>query len=67
VEVAPETSVDRQNLLVHITYTIDKKTGLSNDSDCQNTKTRDKVVRRELQVAEGELYGVTSLGLSRTA
>jgi len=67
VEVAPETSVDRQNLLVHITYTIDKKKPVSLEriQIVGNTKTRDKVVRRELQVAEGELYSVTGLGLSR--
>jgi len=67
VEVAPETSVDRQNLLVHITYTIDKKKPVSLEriQIVGNTKTRDKVVRREIQVAEGELYSVTGLGLSR--
>jgi outer membrane protein insertion porin family len=30
-----------------------------------NTKTRDKVVRRELQVAEGELYSATAMNKSR--
>ena len=30
-----------------------------------NTKTRDKVIRRELQVAEGELYSATELNKSR--
>jgi len=66
-EVSPETSVDRQNLLVHVTYTVDKKKQVSFEriQIVGNTKSRDKVVRRELQVAEGELYSVTGLGLSR--
>ena len=67
VEVSPETSVDRQNLLVHITYAVDKKKQVSLEriQIVGNTKTRDKVIRRELQLAEGELYSVTGLGLSR--
>jgi outer membrane protein insertion porin family len=67
VEVSPETSVDRQNLLVHITYAIEKKKQVSFEriQIVGNTKTRDKVVRRELQVAEGELYSVSGLGLGR--
>ena len=67
VEVSPETSIDHKNLLVHVTYTIDKKKQVSFEriQIVGNTKTRDKVVRRELQMAEGELYSVTGLGLSR--
>ena len=67
VEVSPETSIDSPNLLVHVTYTIDKKKQVSFEriQIVGNTKTRDKVIRRELQVAEGELYSVTGLGLSR--
>jgi outer membrane protein insertion porin family len=67
VEVAPESSVDRHNLLVHITYTIDKKKQVSFEriQIVGNTRTRDKVVRRELQVTEGELYSASGLGLSR--
>src|SRR5262249_39574867 len=30
-----------------------------------NTKTRDKVIRREIKVAEGELYSQTQLDLSK--
>ena len=67
VEVSPETAVDHPNLLVHVTFTIDKKKQVSFEriQIVGNTKSRDKVVRRELQVAEGELYSVTGLGLSR--
>jgi outer membrane protein insertion porin family len=67
VEVSPETAVDHQNLLVHVTYAIDKKKQVSFEriQIVGNTKSRDKVVRRELQVAEGEIYSVTGLALSR--
>ncbi len=67
VEVSPESSVDRQNLLVHITYAIDRKKQVSFEriQIVGNTKTRDKVVRRELQLAEGELYSASGMGLSR--
>ncbi len=66
-EVSPETSVDSKNLLVHLTFAIEKKKRVSfgKIQIVGNTKTRDKVVRRELRVAEGELYHVTGLNMSR--
>ena len=67
VEVSPETIIDPKNLLVHLTFEIEKKKRVSFEKIqiVGNTKTRDKVVRRELQVAEGELYNVTGLNKSR--
>jgi len=67
VEIAPEPSVDRKNLLVHITFEIEKKKRIFFEKIqiVGNTKTRDKVIRRELRFAEGELYGVTPLNKSR--
>ena len=67
VEVAPETSVDPKNLLVHLTFDIEKKKRVSFEKIqiVGNTKTRDKVIRREFQIAEGELYNVTGLNKSR--
>ncbi len=67
VEVSPETIVDPKNLLVHLTFEIEKKKRVSFEKIqiVGNTKTRDKVVRRELQVAEGERYSVTGLNKSR--
>ena len=67
VEVTPETSVDSKNLLVNVVFDIEKKKRVSFEKIqiAGNTKTRDKVVRRELQVAEGELYNVTGLNRSR--
>ena len=67
VEITPETSVDPKNLLVHLTFDIEKKKRVSFEKIriIGNTKTRDKVIRRELRVAEGELYNTTGLNKSR--
>jgi outer membrane protein insertion porin family len=67
VEINPETSSDNKNLLVHITYEIEKKKRVSYEKIqiVGNTKTRDKVIRRELRVAEGELYSATDMNKSR--
>jgi len=67
VEISPETSVDPKNLLVHLTFEIEKKKRVSFEKIqiVGNTKTRDKVIRRELRVAEGELYNATGLNRSQ--
>jgi outer membrane protein insertion porin family len=67
VEVAPATSTDEKNLLVHLTFGIEKKKQVSFEKIqiVGNTKTRDKVIRRELRVAEEELYSATGLSKSR--
>jgi outer membrane protein insertion porin family len=67
VEVNPETFVDNKNLIVHLTFDIEKKKRVFFEKIqvVGNTKTRDKVIRRELQVAEGELYSATDLNKSR--
>jgi outer membrane protein insertion porin family len=67
VEVTPATSVDPKNLLVNLTFDIEKKKQVSFEKIqiVGNTKTRDKVIRRELKVAEGELYSATGMNRSR--
>jgi outer membrane protein insertion porin family len=67
VEVNPETSVDNKNLLVHLTFEIEKKKSVYYEKIqvVGNVKTRDKVIRRELRVAEGELYNATDMNKSR--
>lgn len=67
VEVMPATATDEKNLLVHLTFEIEKKRQVSFEKIqvVGNTKTRDKVIRRELQVAEGELYSASGLSKSR--
>jgi len=67
VEIDPETSVDNNNLLVHLTFEIEKKKRVFYEKIqiVGNTKTRDKVIRRELRVAEGELYSAADMNKSR--
>jgi outer membrane protein insertion porin family len=67
VEITPETSVDPKNLLVHLTFDIDKKKRVSFEKIqiVGNTKTRDKVIRRELLMAEGELYNASEMNTSK--
>jgi outer membrane protein insertion porin family len=67
VEIDPETSVDNKNLLAHVTFEIEKKKRVFYEKIqiVGNTKTRDKVIRRELRVAEGELYSATNMNKSR--
>jgi outer membrane protein insertion porin family len=67
VEINPETSIDNKNLLVHLTFEIEKKKRVFYEKIqiVGNTKTRDKVVRRELMVAEGDLYNAGNINKSR--
>ncbi|NWG04245.1 MAG: outer membrane protein assembly factor BamA [Syntrophaceae bacterium] len=67
VEINPETTVDNKELFVHITYDIEKKKQVSFEKIqiVGNSKTRDKVIRRELRVAEGELYSASGMNKSR--
>jgi outer membrane protein insertion porin family len=67
VDVSPMTKLDRENKLVHLTYNIDKEVivHIGRIKIAGNTKTRDKVIRRELKIAEGDLYSSTRLRKSR--
>jgi len=67
VDINPETNIDSKNLLVHLTFEMEKKKRVSFEKIqvTGNTKTRDKVIRRELEVEEGEIYSVTDLNESR--
>jgi outer membrane protein insertion porin family len=66
-EVSPETAVDAKNLIVNLTYLVEKKQRVYFEkiNISGNTKTRDKVIRRELQFAEAQLYSATELNRSR--
>jgi len=57
-DIIPKTDQDPDNLVVHITYTIakGKEVYFEKIIISGNTKTRDKVIRRELNVYEQELY-----------
>jgi outer membrane protein insertion porin family len=67
VDVSPLTMLDHEQKLVHLTFKIEK--GITVHIDrieiAGNTKTRDKVIRRELKIAEGDLYSSTRLRKSR--
>jgi len=67
VDIIPLTKTDSKNLVVHITYEIEKKKQVSYEKIqiSGNTKTRDKVIRRELLIAEGELYNASGMNKSR--
>ncbi len=67
VEVNPETAIDSKDLIVNLTFEIEKKKRVSFEKIqiSGNTKSRDKVVRREILIAEGELYNATALNISR--
>ncbi|MCB0356729.1 MAG: outer membrane protein assembly factor BamA [Bdellovibrionales bacterium] len=57
----PRTRVKEKERIVDLTFEIDKgnKVYLGRINVQGNTKTRDKVVRRELRIYEGELYNET--------
>ncbi len=58
VEIAPKVDPNTEKLMVDITYDIDKGKQVYFEKIIisGNTKTRDKVIRRELKVYEQELY-----------
>ena len=67
VNVIPNMDIDDEALTVDTNYEIDKG-GLVRFGRILlkgNTKTRDKVVRRELKIKEGELYSGTGMRLSK--
>lgn len=59
--IIPRTTIREKEKLVDITFEIDKgnKVYFGEINVIGNTKTRDKVVRRELKIREGELYNET--------
>ena len=67
VDVSPLTKLDQEEKLVHLTYKIEKgvKANINRIEIAGNTKTRDRVIRRELKIAEGDLYNATRLRRSR--
>jgi len=66
-EVRPDISVNRQNLSVDLTFEIEKKRRVYYEKIqvVGNAKTRDKVIRRELVIAEGDLYSAADVNKSR--
>jgi outer membrane protein insertion porin family len=67
VNVSPLTHVDAENRLIDIKFDIEKGIQVNIDQIriSGNTKTRDKVIRREMQLAEKDLYSASKLKESR--
>jgi outer membrane protein insertion porin family len=67
VNVEPETSVHPETKTVDITYRVDKGPEVFIDriEVAGNTKTRDKVIRRELRVQEQSIFTATGLQYSK--
>jgi outer membrane protein insertion porin family len=65
--ITPVTSIDADKRLIDLTFDIQKgrKVYYERINVIGNTKTRDKVVRRELRIYEGELTSATLRELSR--
>ena len=65
----PLTKADPDKKLVDLTFDMEKGeiVYFERINIAGNTKTRDKVVRRELRVDEGELYTATGMKSSQTA
>lgn len=67
VNIQPVTDTDETNKTADITYDIEKgnRIYVEKIDISGNTITRDKVIRREMQVKEGDIYNVTKLEQSR--
>ncbi|MRR05388.1 MAG: outer membrane protein assembly factor BamA [Deltaproteobacteria bacterium] len=61
--VSPLSKVDLEKKTIDITYDFEKgeKIYIERINISGNTKTRDKVIRREFRLAEGDLYNSTAL------
>ncbi len=67
VNVEPETQVEQDDSVVNISYRVDKGPEVYVDriDIAGNTKTRDKVIRRELRVREQSKFNATGIEHSR--
>jgi outer membrane protein insertion porin family len=65
--VTPDTDVHEKNKTVDINYAFQKGALVTIEKIevVGNNKTRDKVIRRELRINEGELYSGTAIRLSK--
>jgi outer membrane protein insertion porin family len=67
VNVTPLTKVDLERRIVDLAFEIERgnKVFFERVNVRGNSKTRDKVIRREMKISEGELYSQTGLDVSR--
>ncbi len=66
-EVTPHTERDMQNKRVNVTISIvkNKLIHINRITIKGNSRTRDKVIRREMQVKEGGIFNATALKISK--
>ncbi len=67
VNVTPLTNINLEDLTVDLSFEITKgkKVYFERINVRGNSKTRDKVIRREMKISEGELYNQSDLEISR--
>jgi outer membrane protein insertion porin family len=65
--VTPDTAVDAERRIVDLTYVFQKGQPVTIEKIemVGNNKTRDKVIRREMRIAEGDLYSGTKVRQSK--
>jgi len=65
--VTPDTAVDAEKRLVDLTYVFQKGQPVTIEKIemVGNNKTREKVIRREMRIAEGDLYSGTGVRASK--
>ncbi len=65
--VTPNSRIDKENKLVHLDLNVDRGNlvYLGRIEVLGNTRTRDKVIRREMRVVEGDKYNASKLAASR--
>ncbi len=66
--VNPDTKVDAKTRIIDLTYDVQpgRKTYFERIEITGNSKTRDKVIRRELRIYEGELFSAAGVATSKT-
>jgi outer membrane protein insertion porin family len=67
VNIIPQTAVDEEKRLVDVTFEIGRGREVTFEriNIRGNTRTRDKVIRREMRIVEGEPYNSTRLETSK--
>ncbi len=67
VDINPETDLDMERRIVHVAVVIRRgpPVRIERINIRGNTKTRDSVIRREVQITEGDLYSQTQAETSR--
>ncbi len=67
VNIQPQTPLNIEKRTVDLAFDVEKgkKVYFERINISGNSKTRDKVIRREMKVAEGDLYSQTNLDISR--